>query len=119
MNLQLKKAVFVEYAPSATKCVIHTQGAQKVLPDFYLLLFHCFIAVCSEAWLLDWIRIDELLLSDITVSVAEMQLRQVITLVKKFIFMPLRSGTSSYLLTSGSINDVPFTATSDEKVEQL
>ena len=59
-----------------------------------------FLIFCPGIWLLDLIKIKELLRFDIIVNVAQVQLKQVIALVENLIFMQFKPETSNHSSTN-------------------
>ena len=59
-----------------------------------------FLIFCPGIWLLDLIKIKELLRFDITINVAQMQLKQVVALEKNLIFMQFKAETLNHLSTN-------------------
>ena len=59
-----------------------------------------FLIFCPGIWLLDLVKIKELLRFDIIINVAQMQLKQVVALVKNLIFMQFKAETSNHSSTN-------------------
>ena len=84
-------------------------------------MLRLFLIFCPRIWLLDLIKIKELLRFDVIINVAQMQLKQVVAYAVQG--RNIKSLVNKFEIT-GSVNDAPrsgrpITATSDEKGERL
>ena len=59
-------------------------------------MLRLFLIFCPGIWLLDLIKIKELQRFDIIINVAQVQLKQVVALVKNSIFMQFKAETSNH-----------------------